>query len=101
MKMRASIAMLVTAALLATGGVTAQQYRYSHDAHRYGGTSNIVIKDGRGGDSTRTIIHGPTGGTVVITHPNGGLTTGTIDQFGNWYTITTPGNTYSYPRAIR
>ena len=41
------------------------------------------------------------GRTVTIIHPNGALTTGAIDQFGNWYTITTPGNIYTYPRPIR
>ncbi len=101
MTTRATIAILMTGALLVPGSATAQQYGYSHDARRYGGTSTITTMDGRGGLATRTIIHGPTSGTLVITHPNGSLTTGTIDQFGNWYTITTPGNTYSYPRAIR
>ncbi len=101
MKTRASTAILMTAALLATGSATAQQYSYSYDAHRYGGISTITSIDGRGGISKGTIIHGPRGRVVAITHPNGGLTTGTVDQFGNWYTITTPGNTYNDPRSIR
>jgi len=101
MKTRAFTAIITTAALLVTGGASAQQYSYSYDAQRYGGTSTITSTDGRGGVSTRTIIHGLTSGSVVIIHPNGALTTGAVDQFGNWYTITTPGNTYYDPRAMR
>ena len=101
MKMKVFLTLLMTAALVATGGATAQHYRYGYDAQRYGGTTTITTIDGRGGVSTRTIIHGPTSGNVVIIHPHGALTTGTIDQFGNWYTITTPGNIYNYPRPVR
>ena len=38
---------------------------------------------------------------VLIMHPNGALTTGTVDRFGAWYTITTPGNVHRYPRPLR
>ena len=101
MKTRAFTAILMTAALLVANGASAQQYSYSYDTHRYGGVSTITSPDGRGGVSTRAIVHGPSRAGAVITHPNGALTTGAVDQFGNWYTITTPGNTYRYPRATR
>ena len=101
MKRRALTAMLMTAAILAASGATAQQYSYSYDARRYGGVSTISAPDGRGAVSTRTIIHGPTPGAVVIVHPDGALTTGAVDRFGAWYTITTPGNVSRYPRPLR
>ena len=101
MKRRGFTAMLMTVALLAASGASAQEYSYSYDARRYGGASTITGPDGRGGVSTRTFTHGPTPGSVVIVHPNGALTTGTVDQFGSWYTITTPGNLYRYPRPLR
>ena len=45
MKTSARTAILVTAALLVTGGATAQQYSY--DAQRYGGVSTITSIDSR------------------------------------------------------
>ncbi len=103
MKSRVFTAMLMAAAILAASGASAQQYSYSYsyDAHPYGGVSTITSLNGRGGVSSRAIIHGPSRGGVVITHPNGSLTTGAVDQFGSWYTITTPGNAYRYPRPLR
>jgi len=101
MKTRAFTAIMMTAAFLVIGGANAQQYRYSYGAQRDGGTSIITSTDGRGDVSSRTIIHGLTRGSVVMIHPNGALTTGAVDQFGNWYTITTPGHTYYGPRATR
>ena len=101
MNSRAFISTLLIASLLAASSASAQQYSYGFMAPRYGGVSTVTSPDGRGGVSTRTIIHGPTPRSVVITHPNGALTTGTVDQFGNWYTITTPGNVYRHPRPLR
>ncbi len=101
MKSNAYTAILVTAALVTTGSVSAQQYTYGYQAPGYGGVSTITRPNGRGGVSTHTIIHGPMPGSVVITHPNGALTTGTFDRFGNWYTITTPGPASRYPRPLR
>ena len=101
MKTRVSIGILMTAALVVTGGAVAQQYRYSYDVQRYGGVTTMTSIDGRGGISTRTIIHGPMSSIATITQPNGSLTSGTIDQFGNWYTLTTPGDTYNDPLGVR
>ncbi len=101
MKSKSFTAILMAAALLVASSASAQLYSYSYDTHRYGGVSTITSPDGRGGVSTRAIVHGPSRAGAVITHPNGALTTGAVDQFGNWYTITTPGNTYRYPRATR
>ncbi|MDJ0891715.1 MAG: hypothetical protein QNK18_11065 [Gammaproteobacteria bacterium] len=101
MKNGAVILTMLTAALLAVSSASAQEYSYGYMAPHYGGVSTVTSPDGRGGFSTRTIIHGPTPRSVVITHPNGTLTTGTVDQFGNWYTITTPGNAPRYPRPLR
>ena len=101
MKTRRCIAMLATAALLASGGATGQQYGYSYDVQPYGGTYTITTPDGRGGVTTRTIIHGPGTPVMAIIHPKGALTTGAMDQFGNWYTITTPGAYYRDPRSVR
>ncbi len=101
MKTRAFTAILMTAAFLVAGSAGAQQYNYSYGAQPYGGTLIIIRPNDRGGAPTRTIIYGPARGGVIISDPSGGLTTGAIDQFGNWYTITTRGNIYTYPRPVR
>ncbi len=101
MKRSAFTAMLMTVALLAASGAGAQQYSYGYDARHHGGVSTISVPDGRGSLSSRTIIHGPAPGSVVIMHPDGALTTGTVGRFGGWYTITTPGSAYRYPRPLR
>ena len=101
MKRTAFTSVLLAAALLAAASATGQQYSYGYDARRNGGVSTISGPDGRGGVSTRTFIHGPTPGAVVIVHPNGALTTGAVDRFGAWHTITTPGNVSRHPRPLR